>query len=126
MSLADENTTTVQRGGTPLARESVEQLAREVPQWRLQDGSIERTFTRQDFRQAMDFVDRVAKLAEEQDHHPDISISYNKVKLTLSTHKIGGLSRNDFILAAKIDRLLEQPAAAGQEGASAQKRSGGR
>lgn len=54
----------------------------------------------------MAFVNRVAAVAEEQRHHPDIRISYNKVRLTLSTHKIGGLSRNDFILAAKIDRLI--------------------
>ena len=48
---------------------------------------------------------RVAEAAQENDHHPDICVYYNRVKLTLSTHKIGGLSRNDFILAAKIDRL---------------------
>ena len=50
----------------------------------------------------------MAAIANEQDHHPDIFISYNKVRLTLSTHKIGGLSLNDFIVAAKIDLLAPQ------------------
>ncbi|MFH1239090.1 MAG: 4a-hydroxytetrahydrobiopterin dehydratase, partial [bacterium] len=52
-----------------------------------------------------DFVNKVAVLAEEQDHHPDISIFYNEVELTFSTHKIGGLSLNDFIMAAKVEML---------------------
>ncbi len=59
-----------------------------------------------DFGETMQFVNRVAQVAQEEDHHPDIEISYNKVHLTLSTHSIGGLSRNDFIVAAKIERLL--------------------
>lgn len=65
----------------------------------------QREFRFKDFGKAMEFVNEVAEVAEEQDHHPDICVFYNKVNLTLSTHKIGGLSRNDFILAAKIDEL---------------------
>jgi len=57
------------------------------------------------FREAMGFVNKVADIAEEEGHHPDIWISWNRVKLTLTTHKIGGLSRNDFIVAAKVDRV---------------------
>lgn len=64
-----------------------------------------REFICKDFREAMTLVNRVADLAEAEQHHPDIEISYNKVRLKLSTHSIGGLSRNDFILAAKIDRI---------------------
>jgi 4a-hydroxytetrahydrobiopterin dehydratase len=56
----------------------------------------------------MDFVNNVASIANDQDHHPDIFISYNTVRLTLSTHKIGGISINDFIVAAKIDLLASQ------------------
>jgi 4a-hydroxytetrahydrobiopterin dehydratase len=63
-------------------------------------------FRSKDFGETMQFVNRVAQVAQEEDHHPDIEISYNKVHLTLSTHSIGGLSRNDFIVAAKIERLL--------------------
>jgi 4a-hydroxytetrahydrobiopterin dehydratase len=83
-------------------------LAQEVPEWSLGDQAIEREFKFKDFRRAMDFVNKVAGIAEEQSHHPDIFISYNKVRLTLSTHKVGGLSQNDFILAAKIDRAVDE------------------
>ncbi|HOS43747.1 MAG TPA: 4a-hydroxytetrahydrobiopterin dehydratase, partial [Armatimonadota bacterium] len=68
--------------------------------------AIARTVTFADFRAAMAFVNRVADLAEEQGHHPDLHISYRTVRIELSTHTIGGLSKNDFILAAKIDRLI--------------------
>jgi 4a-hydroxytetrahydrobiopterin dehydratase len=90
----------------PLSKKEAERLLMQVPQWALNGKEIRREFKFQDFRQAMDFVDGIAELAEDENHHPDILISYNKVKLTLSTHKIGGLSPNDFILAAKVDRLL--------------------
>ncbi|HPC96403.1 MAG TPA: 4a-hydroxytetrahydrobiopterin dehydratase [Sedimentisphaerales bacterium] len=56
-------------------------------------------------QQALAFVNRVGELAERENHHPDIDLSYGKVRIDLWTHKIGGLHENDFILAAKIDRL---------------------
>lgn len=59
------------------------------------------------FREAIDFVNKVADLAEEENHHPNITIIFNKVTITLLTHVIGGLSENDFILAAKIEKLTE-------------------
>ena len=58
-----------------------------------------------DFRQALDFINKVGELAEVEGHHPDIQLGYGMAKLTLWTHKIDGLHENDFILAAKIDRL---------------------
>lgn len=106
--LIDQKCQPCREGGTPMATKEAQDLAREVPSWSLKAGEIEREFRFKDFRQAMDFVDRVAKIAEEEDHHPDIYVSYSKVRLNLSTHKIGGLSPNDFILAAKIDRLIAQ------------------
>jgi 4a-hydroxytetrahydrobiopterin dehydratase len=93
-----------------LSAAEAEKLAQEVPEWLLGDKAIEREIKFKDFRQAMDFVGKVAEVAEEQDHHPDIFISYNKARMTLSTHKVGGLSRNDFILAAKIDQLVDKRA----------------
>ena len=70
---------------------------------------IERTFDFKDFSEAMTFVNTVAAIAEEQGHHPDIRIfSYKKVTITLSTHAIGGLSINDFIVAAKIDAIRKE------------------
>lgn len=70
-----------------------------------EDKKIEKKFQFKDFRESMQFVNKVAEIAESEGHHPDIKISYNKVKISLSTHAIGGLSVNDFILASKIDEI---------------------
>ncbi len=67
--------------------------------------SIKKQFKFKDFRQAMVFVNKVAEVAEEQGHHPDITIYYNKVDIFLTTHAIKGLSTNDFIMASKIELL---------------------
>jgi 4a-hydroxytetrahydrobiopterin dehydratase len=76
-----------------------------VPGWTREGDSIVRTVTRTDFRAAMLFVGAVAYLAEEANHHPDITIEWNKVTLTLSTHSAGGLTANDFALARRINEL---------------------
>ena len=104
------------RGGVPpLTEEEARRLSEAVPAWALlQNGTrLVRHFEFRDFKAAMEFVNRVADLAEEEGHHPDFEIHWNKVELTLWTHKIGGLHENDFILAAKIDRLLEEPSGSG-------------
>lgn len=80
---------------------------RTVPQWTLCEHSIFRELSFKDFIQAMDFVNQVAQISEAEDHHPDIFISYNKVKLDLSTHTARGLTQKDFDLAEKIDRFFE-------------------
>lgn len=69
----------------------------------LDDKEIQKTFKFKNFVKAVSFVNKVADIAEEEQHHPDITINYNKVKIALSTHSIKGLSINDFILAAKIE-----------------------
>lgn len=66
---------------------------------------MEKEFKLKDWRQAVDMTNKIAELADQEDHHPDILLSYGKVKVTLWTHKINGLSENDFILAAKIEQL---------------------
>ncbi len=108
------------RGGTsPLSEEAARRYLLAVPRWSLVAGGdrISRRFEFRDFVQAMEFVNRVAGLAETQGHHPDIAIHWNKVDLELWTHAIGGLHENDFILASKIDRLLDEPdTAAGPAG----------
>jgi 4a-hydroxytetrahydrobiopterin dehydratase len=100
------------RKGRPLdvrlSPAEIEEQASLVPKWVLKGESIEREFQFKDFRSAVDFVNRVADLAEEHDHHPDILISYTKVRLVLSTHKVGGLSGKDFLMAAGIDRLIDE------------------
>ncbi|PIR89388.1 MAG: 4a-hydroxytetrahydrobiopterin dehydratase [Candidatus Harrisonbacteria bacterium CG10_big_fil_rev_8_21_14_0_10_40_38] len=91
----------------PLTREQSLPYMAEVLGWEIGINSkqISRDFKFDDFKTAMKFVNSVAELAEEEGHHPDIHISYNKVRLINSTHAIGGLTENDFILAAKINRI---------------------
>lgn len=76
-----------------------------LPEWRRTGAVISRTFQFKDFVVAMKFVNRVAKLAEQAGHHPDIDIRWNKVTLALTTHDAGGLTEKDFQLARKVDRL---------------------
>lgn len=106
------------RGGIPpLPEGKARELLAATPGWSLEEAGtrLRRRFEFQDFRSAMEFVNRVADIAEAEGHHPDIAIHWNKVDLVLWTHKIGGLHENDFILAAKVDRLLEKPARASGE-----------
>ncbi len=105
MSLAQEQPQSISDTTPALTPEEALNLAREVPEWKLHWDSIEREFKFDDFKQAVGFVNKVADEAEKENHHPDIAINYNKVHLALSTHKIGGLSKNDFILAARINEL---------------------
>lgn len=98
-------------GGVPtLTLEQARAFLKDVPGWNMLDGEpmkIARQFRFKDFIEAMKFVNNVAKLAEEENHHPDIAMNYSRVTLTLWTHAVGGLSENDFILAAKINALVE-------------------
>ena len=93
-------------GGTPpMTRTAAETLLAQVPGWKLVEGEplkLARSIKFKDFGQAMAFVNRVAELAEAEGHHPDICVSWNRVRLELFTHAIGGLSENDFIMAAKV------------------------
>jgi 4a-hydroxytetrahydrobiopterin dehydratase len=73
--------------------------------WEAKGDAIARTFRLRDFIRAIDFVNAVAEMAEEVNHHPDIDIRYNKVTITLTTHSAGGLTRNDIELAAGIDDI---------------------
>ena len=95
------------RGGVPpLKAEEIRPLQTQVPQWNVVNNHhIERQFSFPDFKTALDFVNRVGNLSEEQGHHPDILLAWGKVGITIWTHKIDGLTESDFILAAKIDRL---------------------
>lgn len=95
-------------GVSPFTKEEIRSYLKEVPEWHLtsDDSSISRTFTFKNFKEAVVFVNKVADIAETEGHHPDIRIyAYKNVQLHLSTHVIGGLSENDFILAAKINQL---------------------
>jgi 4a-hydroxytetrahydrobiopterin dehydratase len=108
MKLVEQNAKPVAAGIAPLSVKESETLLLETPAWSLRENEIARNFRFKDFHEAMQFVNEIAAIANEQDHHPDIYISYNKVRVTLSTHKINGLSLNDFIVAAKIDRVADR------------------
>lgn len=96
-------------GGVPaLSAEEVRDNLRAVAQWRLsEDGKrIRREWRVKDFAVALDFFSRIGQIAESEDHHPDLHLTgYRNVAIELSTHAVGGLTENDFILAAKIDQL---------------------
>lgn len=93
------------KGIKPFTRMEAEDYLAQTSGWILdQDAKkISKEYKFKDFIGAINFVEKVAEIAEEEGHHPDIQIHYNKVLLELSTHAIGGLSENDFIIAAKID-----------------------
>jgi 4a-hydroxytetrahydrobiopterin dehydratase len=107
MSLSSENCLPPE-GLSALTAAEAAALAPEVPGWTSADQTLTREFTWPSFPEAVAFVNRVAEVAQAQDHHPDICISYRKVRLTFTTHKLGGLSRNDFIMAAKVESLSDK------------------
>ncbi len=93
-------------GGTlPLTEQETFENLKYINDWKLDGKKIKKSFRFVNFRQTMDFVNKVAELAEEEGHHPDMYVSYGSCEIILWTHAIDGLSENDFILAAKIDRL---------------------
>jgi 4a-hydroxytetrahydrobiopterin dehydratase len=97
-----------ERGTQPLQGQDLTALQRQLGRgWKVVEGHhLEREFKFEDFRQALSFTNRVGELAEQQGHHPDIYLSWGKVRVTLWTHKVDGLTENDFILAAKIQKLV--------------------
>ncbi len=88
-----------------LGRQRVAEELQKLSQWTLQGDQIERLFVFENFVDAMIFVNNVAQIAEEEGHHPDIRIVYNRVTLALSTHDAGGLTQKDFQVARRIDSL---------------------
>lgn len=86
-----------------LTETQVQEELGKTPGWELKEGEITRLYKFPDFKAALAFVNRVGELAEQADHHPDILILYNKVRLTLSTHSAGGLTAKDFDLARRVD-----------------------
>jgi 4a-hydroxytetrahydrobiopterin dehydratase len=88
-----------------LSDAEVKEALADLPGWELAGSDIVREYTFADFKAALAFVNQVGERAEAANHHPDIDIRWNKVKLALSTHSEGGLTNNDFALAAEIESL---------------------
>lgn len=107
MDLVQKKCIPCEAGGPPLPVQSAEELLKNISGWTLWPGAraISKEFKFSDFKTAFDFVAKVAAVAEAEGHHPDISLSWGRVEIELSTHAVRGLSENDFILAAKIDVL---------------------
>ncbi len=92
-------------GTPPLAGEALAALTAALPHWRIEGRELKREFRFPDFASALAFVNRVGEVAEREQHHPDIALAWGRVVIGTYTHSIGGLSENDFILAATIDAL---------------------
>jgi 4a-hydroxytetrahydrobiopterin dehydratase len=105
MDLAQRKCSPLAPGSPKLDADRVRDLLAQVRGWQANDDKLTKTIKFKDFVAAMSFLERVATVAEAEQHHPDFCVHYNRVDFTLSTHDVGGLSENDFILAAKIDAL---------------------
>src|SRR3989344_5677625 len=105
MNLIDKKCVPCQGGMPALTEEEIKKYLQELKtEWRVKDNKkISREFKFKSFKEAMDFVNQAAELAEKEDHHPDMLISYRRVVMEFTTHAIGGLSENDFIMARKIE-----------------------
>lgn len=97
--------------GKALDQAGIDQLKAKLPGgWNVVDNrKLEKSYKFKDFRQALQFTNQVGELAEEAGHHPDIYLTWGKVKIELSTHSANGLTENDFILAAQIEERIKQP-----------------
>ena len=110
MPLASENCVNPKRGGPGASAETITELSRQVPDWEIvdHDGTthLQRTYEFGDFGSAMHFAAKVGASADEQDHHPKITVEWGSAVVEWWTHATGGLHRNDFIMAARSDRLF--------------------
>lgn len=104
--LADKTCVPCKGGVTPLEGESLKELHHQIPEWTIvEEHHLRREFGFKSFREALEFVNQVGELAEEQGHHPDIEFGWGRAEVEIFTHKIDGLTESDFIFAAKVDRL---------------------
>ncbi|HXJ94986.1 MAG TPA: 4a-hydroxytetrahydrobiopterin dehydratase [Terriglobia bacterium] len=104
--LAGRHCVPCEGGTSPLAARDVAALRDQIGAWDVvSDHHLTRVFKFPDFHSALMFVNRVGEIADAEGHHPDIALSWGRVEVTLWTHSAGGLTENDFIVAAKIDRL---------------------
>src|SRR5215216_4632197 len=94
-----------EEGMPAMSMEEAQAMMEQVVGWDLGEGKLSRQFKFRNFKEAMIFVNKVAEIAEAEGHHPDIYISWNRVRLELTTHAIKGLSDNDFIMAAKVNAM---------------------
>jgi 4a-hydroxytetrahydrobiopterin dehydratase len=108
-ALTEETAQALPKGSPAMDSQEAGTLMNEIGDWQMSDDAkaIHRSFKFKNFYETVAFVNAVAWIANQQDHHPDLEVSYNRCTVHFSTHSVGGLSRNDFICAAKIDALMD-------------------
>lgn len=107
--LKDQSCSTIEKGSKPMIIPGIESHIAQMQDWEahLNYQTIYKTFPFKNYHQTVAFVNAVTWVAHKEDHHPEICFGYNRCTITLTTHSVKGLSLNDFILAAKIDALLD-------------------
>ncbi len=106
-NLATKKCIPCEGGVAPLKQNEVSQLLGQLDGWEHADSRIAKTYSFTNHYQVMAFVNAAAWISHREDHHPDISVGYNKCRVEYMTHAIGGLTENDFICAAKLDKLFD-------------------
>ncbi len=104
--LATQQCKPCEGGVEPLTAETAAVFLQQLEGWQLQDKQICKTYTFKNYYQTMAFVNALAWISHREDHHPDVTVGYNRCDVVYTTHAIGGLSENDFICAAKVDKLF--------------------
>jgi len=108
--LAQRHCVVCKPGTPPLPRSEIDRLLREVPDWRVEEADgrlrLARTVKFKGFMPGVELVNRIAPIAEAEGHHPDLLLSYGSLTIWLTTHAAGGLTDNDFILAARLDKVV--------------------
>ena len=108
MSLAEKHCVPCRGGVPPLKGEDLARVSSQVDGWQVvSEHHLLKQFSFPDFKTALDFVNKVGAIAEQEGHHPDLYLAWGKVEVKTWTHKIDGLTESDFILAAKIDRARQ-------------------
>ena len=106
MNLENKKCVPCEVGGKALESNEIAIFAEDLKDWEvIESKKLTRQFKFKDFKESMDFVNKVAEMADREGHHPDIHISYNKVNLELTTHAVKGLTENDFIIVSKIEKI---------------------
>jgi 4a-hydroxytetrahydrobiopterin dehydratase len=94
-------------GAPPYSAQQAKEMLKSLKGWIVEDGKLVKLYPFTNYYQTMAFVNALAWISHREDHHPDLAVGYNKVRVEYSTHAIGGLSENDFICAAKADALFD-------------------
>jgi len=104
-ALADRHCTALPAGTPALGRQQIDVLIAQLRGWTLENGTIVKTWSFANYYETLAFVNAVAWVSHREDHHPELTVSYNRCRVQYSTHSVGGLSENDFICAAKLEAL---------------------